>query len=482
VQAACLCAAAGLLYRVFRPALGPGTAFAASTAPWTMESSRLLIAWPSGFQDAGALLFVALALHEAVAGRRWSFLGAGLAGLLCKEVAVVPLVTMVLCPAVTLAPERRRIWLVSIAVLVAVWLAAYAIVYARASFALPGYGGSPWSPLAWSRGLALVPWWSLKGLVSLPAASGPLDVLVLLGLVALAPWPRVVAWLRSRGPEERAWWRWGLLWSVPLVLTLVPFYPGWWPYRLGLVGLGALVAAMVTLRGAHRLALPSFVLLRLVLLAIAPRPVSVVTAEPAFRGATVDVPRLSRLQRFAADVRHAVRARFPTLPHGTAVVWENFPAMTEHAFGDQSALRVWYRDTTLRWMSIGPWMAEDAQPTATIVEFQGDHEPQVALVDPAAMRAMLRANAALLRGDDAASLRGLAEAESRQTDTTARVFLRSVAGKRAYASARMLLAHGRLEEARARVLELLALHPGDVPGRRLLEQIDTALRRSGGAR
>jgi len=147
-QIGCLCLAAALIYRSFRSALGPMAAFAVSTAPWMMESSRLLIAWPSCFQDVGALLFVSLAMHEAVAARLWSFLGAGLAALLCKEVAVIPLVTLMACPAIQLGGGRRRIWMLPVALLSAAWVAVYVWVYARAALELPGAGGTPLSSMA----------------------------------------------------------------------------------------------------------------------------------------------------------------------------------------------------------------------------------------------------------------------------------------------------------------------------------------------
>jgi hypothetical protein len=479
VQMACLCLAAALLYRAFRSSLGSSAAFAVSTAPWMMESSRLLIAWPSCFQDVGALLFVSLALHEAVAARRWSFLGAGLAALLCKEVAVVALITIVACPAVHLgSASRRRTWIVSVGLLVVAWAAVYSWVYARASLALPG---SPWSPLAWTRGITLVPWWSFQAIWSLPPSSGPLDVLVVLGLVALIPWSRVGAVLGSHGQELRAWWTWGLLWSVPLVLTLVPFFPGWAPYRFAFVGFGILTATVATLGALHPLAVPGFVLLRLGLLAIAPGPVMEVAMEPPFRGASIDTPQLSRLQRFVADVRHELQSRYPTLPHDAAVVWENFPTMTEYAFGAQPALHVWYRDSTLKWVPISRWIANPSQPAVTIVEYQGNPSTTVALVESEAMRALLRANDALNSGREEESLTWLSRAESLQVDTTAQVFLGSIAGKRGYALASLRFKEGRYDEARSHLLALLATHPGDVPSHRMLEQIDKIVAPSGAA-
>jgi len=259
---------------------------------------------------------------------------------------------------------------------------------------------------------------------------------------------------------------------VPLLLTLLPFHPGWAPYRVAFVGFGLLVATVATLRRLHPRAVPLFVLLRLSLLAIAPAPMRSVSMEPPRRGASIDVPQLSRLQHFVSDVRRELSAHHPTMAPGTAVVWENFPAMTEYGFGSRPALQVWYRDTTLRWLPIRQWMIDPDRPTATIVEFQPDRAPPIARIEPDAMRALLDATAALAAGRDAEALRALARAESLQRDTSAVVFRNSIAGKRAYATARLRLAEGRYDEARAALRAVLALFPGDVPSRRLLATID----------
>src|SRR5262245_3250500 len=76
-----------MLYRALRVGLGGPLAALAATFPLLMESTRMLIAWPSNFQDVGAMFFMALALHEAAAARLASTLAAILAALLCKEVA-----------------------------------------------------------------------------------------------------------------------------------------------------------------------------------------------------------------------------------------------------------------------------------------------------------------------------------------------------------------------------------------------------------
>jgi len=475
VQLGCLCLTAILLYRSFVPALGRGAAFAVSTGPWMMESSRLLVAWPACFQDVGALLFVSLALHEAVMSRRWSFLAAGLAALLCKEVAAIALIAMVACPAVRFnAENQRRLWLVSSALLVSAWVALYGWVTLRASLALQ-VAATPLSSTDWARGMWLVPWWSFKAIWSMPPSGGPQDVLLVVGLIALTPWPRVRDVFRSEGLRLQAWWRWGFLWSIPLVLALIPFYPGWGPYRMAFAGFGLLTAAVVTLRAIHPHAVPAFLALRLGLLLLAPKPVHEIASTPPFRGASIDIPRLSRLQRLVPMVRAAIQSRYPTLPHGATVVWEGFPTMVEYAFGSGRALCVWYRDTTLRWVPISRWMTNTSSPAAVIVEFQDLQNHEVALVESDAMRAMLQANDDLNLSRETESLTWLARAESLQADTSATLFRRSIAGKRAYALASLSFKAGRYVEARSHLHDLLAIYPGDVPGNRMLSALKDTL-------
>ena len=122
VQTACLGVIGVALYRAFRPALGRATALAISTAPWLMESSRMLIAWPELLPDLGALLFLSLALHEATRGRRVTFLASGLLALLCKEVAAIALITILWCPIVSFEGRRRRSWLAATLVLIGTWV------------------------------------------------------------------------------------------------------------------------------------------------------------------------------------------------------------------------------------------------------------------------------------------------------------------------------------------------------------------------
>src|SRR5262249_58813321 len=92
---------------------------------------------------------------------------------------------------------------------------------------------------------------------------------------------------------------------------------------------------------------------------------------------------------------------------------------------------VWYRDTTLRWMRFDEFRRRPEVEPVGLVEYQPSHLPQVALVDPHAMRALLEASDALGRSAWEPALAALARADSLQTDRDAAVFLGTLAGKRA---------------------------------------------------
>jgi hypothetical protein len=118
-------------------------------------------------------------------------------------------------------------------------------------------------------------------------------------------------------------------------------------------------------------------------------------------------------------------------------------------------------------------------PVATVVEYQGaeaqGQRKAVALVEPAAMRALIQATQAMSSGHAEESLQLLDRAESLQVDTSAVVFRNDVAGKRHYVRARALLGTGDFRAARIELEALLDLFPNDVPGRLLLATVDSLL-------
>jgi hypothetical protein len=467
-----------------------------------MEPARMLIAWPSAMQDLGAFALAALALHQGSRGRVAPALAALAAALLCKETAVVAAALLPWMPREASAPPppRRALALGAAAVVVA-WGAGYLAVVRRAG-------------LAWLRDLdpgGVAPWteragWALAHLARDAAGftwAPPIAIAAACTLAAALAACGFLPRARGRLAAAAPWVAWGAAWFGGCALALAETHPGWAEFRsvFPAVGLGVAAAAVL---GAIAPALPVLLLAaRLATLAMAPGPTARIERAPA--GPDLDFAELTRLQRIASDTRHALLERARTLPPGTAVGQHHRPLMADHALGGAKAVRVWYGDSTLRWLK---WetlaAAPPAEPLAAVVEYQPHRTPQIVIVEPAAMRAFLEASERLRAGDEAAALEALDRAERLQADDRAAVFLGAVAGKRALArlmsdplpaaarearvalrrwpdggDARYVLAtvaaiEGRREEARAQIDTLLSLYPFDESARRLLEEIEAS--------
>jgi len=215
----------------------------------------------------------------------------------------------------------------------------------------------------------------------------------------------------------------------------------------------------------------------------------------------VDFERVVRLQHLMADTRIALRSRFPTLPEHARVGQHHMPRSALYAFGGDKALQLWYRDSTLRWMSFGDFTRAPETPLATIVEYQPHRAPQIALVEPGAMRELLAGLAAYRLGARDSTLAAFDRADALQRDRTASVFLSTLEAKRALclldlgrrseaeAQARIALREwpanfdsryvlaslaadaGRLAEAEAQLDTLLATNPDDAGAREMLQRI-----------
>lgn len=140
IHSALLGFATWLIHRTLRAHWPAPLAAAAATFPALAEATRTLIAWPSGFQDLGAFVFAALAVHEAGRQRLPTALAALLGSLLCKEVAVSTALVLPWLPAIALtragaaaharrgpALRRRLIWSAAIAGLLVAWSGLYGL-------------------------------------------------------------------------------------------------------------------------------------------------------------------------------------------------------------------------------------------------------------------------------------------------------------------------------------------------------------------
>ncbi len=420
------------LHRALRGSLpGPVAAMAASF-PLLMESARMLISWPSNFQDLGAVLFAAVAIQQAAAARLGGTLAALLASLLCKELAAPAALLLAWVPGPRERSSRLR-WTLAIGALLAAWGAAYAVVHAHAHLAWPG--PAPGAAASWPARL----WWARvntwHSVFSLPSGDAGLEPAargVLLGLVGVAIvmfFMRSTARTRLRGALP--WTLWGGAWFILGLLPLAATWPDWSGYRgiFAAIGLGISLTAL--LAAAHPSLAAVLLVARLGMLAVSPGAPARVTVAPQESGALLDFVKLARVQRLVEGTRHALQSRFPTLPPGARVGQHYLPRMTEYAFMGGRALRVWYRDSTLSWVRFEEYSRRPALDLAAIVEYQPDHVPQVALVDPPAMRALLDATDAMRRADWAAAGAALDRADSLQRDPGALVFRATVSAKRA---------------------------------------------------
>jgi len=496
-----------LIYRAFRHAWPPAWAAIIATFPLLSESTRTLIAWPSHFVDLGVWLFTALLLHETAARRLWSALAALLAALFCKEVAVVAAVLVPWMPGIGPSHRRERLrWAAAMGALAIAWGAAYWTVRQSAGLHLPhdletsaATVGTP-LPLrvAWAAGN------SLRAYLSLPAAHTfrelPLGVAAA-GLLALALWLTLSRFRREGVPPgARALAVWGLAWFIGASATMAPLFPYWMPNRSGYGSLGLGVFAVAFLGAAHWSLPGVLVALRLLAFAFSPPPPAAVAVIPPQNGAFLDFERLVRLQRFVRATHDVLLEACPTLPHDARIGRHLVPRRTMYAFGDL-ALQVWYRDTTVRWLPFGDFLADSTTRPMTIVEYQQNSARQVALVNPEAMRTLLRGADRITHHAWAEALPALARADSLQVDRGAEAFLGIVGDRRAltlaalgrdadairegrravrlwpeavdsrYVLARLWARAGRLEAATLQLDTLLAIAPADSGAARLRREI-----------
>ena len=109
----------------------------------------------------------------------------------------------------------------------------------------------------------------------------------------------------------------------------------------------------------------------------------------------------------------------------------------------------------MRWVSFSEFRSHPDLAVATIVEYQLGMEPQVALVRPAAMRSLLATDEEIARSAFPEALDALGRAERLQDDRGARVFLSTVAGRRAIC----LAALDRAVDAEREASRALSLWP-----------------------
>ncbi len=462
LHALLLAAGALLVYRALRPQLGGGVACVAATFPAFAESTRTLVSWPTQFVDVGLYFFSALAVHEASRRRLPSAMTAGLLALLCKELAVVTLLLLPWMPGVWKPGERRR-WAIACGALLLLWAGAYMAVRQTAHLALP-HGIEQDPALLATPALERVAWafhGSIRALSSLTLRPGAHDVWALsLGMTFLAALAFAAVALpatRARLVARRAWLSWGLAWFALASTALAPIHPLWQPNRSHFGATGAGIAAAVVMEAVHPALAGALVLARLGLLAAAPAAADHIAEEAPQTGAFMDFEQLSRLQRFMAETRRALRREYPTAESHTNLVAINLPRGLSYALGGDRAVQVWYRDSTLRIVTFRRLAADSALAMLAGVQFQPRADVQVVLLSPAAMRAQDQGYRQLQARNWTAAVEALARADSLEPDADHRVFHGNNAGYRSLA----LLQAGRTMEAEREARQALTMEDRD---------------------
>jgi len=249
-------------------------------------------------------------------------------------------------------------------------------------------------------------------------------------------------------------------------------FPTWGSFRsaFGMVGLGVALSAALGAAGSRWLG--ALVALRILSFAISAGPPAAVTGKLREAGPALNFQTLARLQRLVRDTRRVLEQRFPTLPRGSTVSYYYLPEWSEFAYQESRALQLWYRDTTLRWISFAEFEADRGRRVTTFIEFQPSEfqaagRPQIALVEPGAVRSYLAASDSIAGWGYQGALRSLARADSLQGDGEAIVFRGSVAGARATC----LLGLGREDEAMREARRCVAMWPRSPDGRYVIAVI-----------
>jgi tetratricopeptide (TPR) repeat protein len=316
------------------------TAGVAALAAWAVPAY-----WASGAQDLWMLLFALLAIHAVAGGRMaratvWTAMA-----LISKESAVV-------IPAIALA------WL---------WTAGFVPALRRS---LPLWAlAALWAvfhPLALGR-----LWWSSvqREAIADPATPGAMVLQTLGALLNLAPWPdpergwgvalagaagpgalalvALVAWatfarrpdLRDRDTAPRAgtiaWF--GVAWAILGWLPIAQA-PTWRAHYTLFGAMGAWLAIAVILARRPAAAMALVAVLALLRPAVGDTPSTDWSSEWYRR----------RAAEFMRVLRADLMRRHPAPPPHTRMFFVRAPSHVGFLAGDGPALRVWYRDSTLR--------------------------------------------------------------------------------------------------------------------------------------
>ncbi len=299
--------------------------------------------WVASVQELWMLLFALLTLHAWVAGRRRLATAMLVGALLSKETAAVVAPLAIAC-SVTIQgrkPGQALRHALPLIVVTALWAIVHPVLGGRFWHPLPAPlepgAGSPWPVSLLRTALVSV---NLDALPRPERGWGPAIVPGALGALVLGLMVAVGARRNeaSSANSLRTLLAFGILWALlgwsPLLMPSL----GWHAYYalLGCFGVWLALAPLLARRPAVAVAL--------------------VAALALLRPARADTPSLDWgsewYQRRAAEFIVAMRGQLleahPRLPSHARLYFVRVPSNVGFLAGDGPALRVWYRDPTLR--------------------------------------------------------------------------------------------------------------------------------------
>ena len=382
-----------VLYRVARRMAPPPAAAAIAAFPLLSESARVLLGWPSGAQHLMAMVLVALAVHEALAGRLASAGLSAAAGVLAHDSAAI---VLPLLPAIAWWRTRRAgdalKALGVVAAVAALWAFGYTIARAHGVLFPPG-GGSAFAHLPDLFRHALTAQLNLEDLDE--SRRPP----VVVAYVLVAAWAIAALARRATRARVRARWAplaaagvWFALGSLPLAVLL----PDWNSWRGSVPGLGfAFLATGMLALASSELAL-AFTAVRLVALLLAASPDPLVNHDAPKTATDMSFIRMARLQRIVGDTRRALVGRHPTLERGADIRYWWAPMMAEVGFLGPVAARVWYADSTVTWRGYGG--RTGGPGVDALIEYDLHRQWKVVVIEPEALRLLAEGQIALQGG------------------------------------------------------------------------------------
>lgn len=384
LNATLLLVIAFLLYRITRSFAAVPVATAVAIFPLLSEPARVLLGWPSGAQHLLCAVAVLVGLHEVLMGRIVTAALAALLGLLSHESAVLVLPVLPMATWMRTRRADRTAWAtVAVVAVLVVWGGGYALAL-RHGVHLPPSRGLPTltSQLPTLYGRAVI------AALNLEDVSSQARLVFMVGYSAIILATAIVlarqssrSQLTASAPALFVADSWFALGVLPLA-ALLPDWEAWraWTPTLGFAfGTTALLGLVSPWLGA------GWIALRFAALLVSPTASIAVSNLPPASPSHDSFAQLSRLQNLTAATRRVLLLQNPHLPRGATVCLIRAPFLSDYGFDGDGALRVWYRDSTLKWGRLGESPGR-VHPFAAGIEFLPG-EPEIAMtVDPRALQ------------------------------------------------------------------------------------------------